>query len=76
MCRACSTHEKKERSIQGLGGGNMKEETHLKGPGVDGRLILKWILKKWDGNMDWIDLVQDRDGWRAVVNAVMNLRVP
>jgi hypothetical protein len=29
----------------------------------------------WDG-MDWIDLVQDRDQCRALVNTVMNLRVP
>jgi hypothetical protein len=29
----------------------------------------------WDG-MDWIDLAQVRDQWRALVNTVMNLRVP
>jgi hypothetical protein len=29
----------------------------------------------WDG-MDWIDLVLDRDQWRALVNTVMNLQVP
>jgi hypothetical protein len=29
----------------------------------------------WDG-MDWIELVLDRGQWRAIVNTVMNLRVP
>jgi hypothetical protein len=29
----------------------------------------------WEG-MDWIDLAQDRDQWRSLVHAVMNLRVP
>jgi hypothetical protein len=30
-------------------------------PGVDGMIISKWIFKKWDGGMDWIELAQDRD---------------
>jgi hypothetical protein len=29
----------------------------------------------WDG-MDWVDLAQDRDQWMALVNTIMNLRVP
>jgi hypothetical protein len=29
----------------------------------------------WDG-VDWIDLAQDKDQWRALVNTVLNLRVP
>jgi hypothetical protein len=45
--------------------------------GVDGQIILRWILRKLGcGGMDWIKLAQDRDRWWALVNAVMHLRVP
>jgi hypothetical protein len=38
--------------------------------------VLRWILETGWGGVDWIGLAQDRDKWRALVNAVMNLRVP
>jgi hypothetical protein len=56
--------------------GKSEGKRHLGDPGVDGRIILRWISRKWDGGMDWIELAQDGDRWRALVNAVMYLRVP
>jgi hypothetical protein len=60
---------------EGLWWGDLREIHHLEDLGIDGRIILKWIFTKWGGVMRWIDLVQDRDRWRAVVSGVMKLRV-
>ena len=56
--------------------GNLRERDHLEDPDLEGRIILKWIFKKWDGGMDWVDLGQDTDRWRTLVDTVMNLRDP
>ena len=53
--------------------GNLRERDHLEDLSVDGRIILKEV--RWGGDVDWIDLAQDRNRWRALVNAVMNLWV-
>jgi hypothetical protein len=59
------------------GRGLYRERGHWRDPGVYGRIILRQIFRKWDvEGMDWIELAQDRDRWRALVNAVMNLRIP
>jgi hypothetical protein len=54
----------------------------------EGRRPLGRLRRRWEdnikmdlqeegwGGMDWIDMAQNRDRWRAVVSAVMNLRVP
>jgi hypothetical protein len=53
-----------------------KEKYHLEHQGVDGSMGSKWTLGRLvGGGVKWIHLAQDRDRWRAVVNAVMNLRV-
>jgi hypothetical protein len=55
--------------------GNLTEEDHWGDPGVDGNMKLDH-QELGCGDMDWIELAQDRDRWRTLVSTVMNLRVP
>ena len=61
MARACGTFRGQVRCVQVVGRSEGKE--HLEDLGLDGRAILKWIFKKRDGGMNWIDLSQDRESW-------------
>jgi hypothetical protein len=73
---ACGKHGRGEKNVQGFGGESQREGYHLEDQGVYGKMGSEWILERltW-GSVDWIRLAQDWDRWRAVVSAVMNLRV-
>ena len=77
MGGACSTNGGIRGAYTGFWWGKLRDRDHLEDPGIDGRIILRWILRKW-GMVLWTRSIsfQDRDRWRAFVNAVMNLRVP
>jgi hypothetical protein len=76
MGGACSTYGRKSEVYTGFWRGHLREGEHLGNPGVDGRIILKCIFKTLDGGMDWIELAQNMVRWQALVNTVVNLRVP
>ena len=56
--------------------GDLRKRRYLEDLGTGGRIIIKCVFKKCDGGKDRIDLAQNRDRWRALVSAVINLRVP
>jgi hypothetical protein len=52
---------------------SLKGRHHSEGLGIDGRIILKWVLKK-QGQREWIHLAEDRDQWWALMSMVVNLQ--
>ena len=56
--------------------GNLRERDYLVDQGVDGRKILNGSSRSGMGGVDWIDLTQNRDRRRNLVNMVMNICVP
>jgi hypothetical protein len=76
MGKACSTNGEKRNECRMLVGKPERNRPLLR-PRRRWVDNIKMDLREtgWDG-MDWIDLAQDRDQWRALVNTVMNLRVP
>jgi len=66
MGGACGTYGGGESRVQGFGGETLGKEDNI-------RMDLQEV---GCGSMDWIELAQYRDRWRALLNAEMNLRVP
>jgi len=65
-----------ERGCIGSWWGNRRERDYWGDLGVEGWKILGRISRRWYVGMAWIGLAHDRDGWRRLVSAVMDLRVP
>ena len=56
--------------------GYLRERDHLEDLSVDGRIIFEWIFEEqvWEG-VNWTDVAQDKDRWRAVLITELEFQV-
>jgi hypothetical protein len=71
--RKCGTHEEKRNTYKGLAGKPEGNGSPRRSWEDNNKMNLREV--RW-GDMYWINLAQDRYHWRALVNVVMNIRVP
>jgi hypothetical protein len=77
MVSTCRTNREEKNNAYRIMVGKPKGKRPLRRPRRRWVKNIKMDLREigWDC-IDWIDLVQDRDQWRALVNTMLNLRVP
>jgi hypothetical protein len=75
MVGACSRDEREEEHVYVIGGKARGTETARKTKRWEDNIRMDLIEVGW-GDVDWIGLAKDRNRWRALVNSVMNLRLP
>jgi hypothetical protein len=74
---ACSVYGRGKRRVQGFWWGILRGRDQWGEPGIHWRIILRLIFRKWSvGLWTGLNWLKDMDRWGALVNAVMNLRVP
>jgi hypothetical protein len=76
MDKTYSTPGGEEECVQGFGGKHRRKETTMKTRRRWEDNIKMYLREIGWGGMNWIDLAEDRDQWRALMNTVINLRVP
>jgi len=70
MGKSCSIYRER-RCIYRFLVGKPDKRDHLEDTGSEERLILKCVFKRQERSLDWVDVTQDTDKWRAVVLVVL-----